>query len=226
MKRFLGLMAAVLLFSSIGEAKAGFVNGGFETGSFIPGWTTAGNSAVTGTILSTSPTEGFFQAFMSSGGGSVSAATLNAFFGTTLPATNGPATEGSGIKQTVALSTGEVVKFDWKYNSFEDPGYDYSFVTINGAFTQLAGGGTLVTPYNTFTFVAPTAGNYTFGVGVVDTRDTIVDSRLLVDNFRSSGDTASAVPEPATMTMLGIGVAGMFGYGIRRRRANTEATPA
>ena len=41
-----------------------------------------------------------------------------------------------------------------------------------------------------------------------------------------TANAVSAVPEPATMTMLGIGVAGMFGFGLRRRRANTEATPA
>jgi hypothetical protein len=46
----------------------------------------------------------------------------------------------------------------------------------------------------------------------------------LLDNITLEQSTVSATPEPASMTLLGIGGAfGLLGYRLRRRKA--EATP-
>ena len=41
--------------------------------------------------------------------------------------------------------------------------------------------------------------------------------------FQSFVDTTSAVPEPATVTLLGFGVVGLAGYGLRRRKQPVPA---
>lgn len=41
---------------------------------------------------------------------------------------------------------------------------------------------------------------------------------LMIDNFAFSSSPPSVVPEPSTLTLLGIGAVGLVGYRWRRRR--------
>src|SRR5438874_328162 len=141
-----------LLLGGAGRGAAGFVNSGFETGNFS-GWQTAGDTSVQVTIFGIAPDAGLKQALVTNlpdGGGTFSysgtlsvsvSGTLNAFLGATLPGNSqGTAFEGSAIKQTVTLNAGDVLSFRYNYLTDENTnsGYDYGFVTINGAVTILA----------------------------------------------------------------------------------------
>jgi len=64
-------------------------------------------------------------------------------------------------------------------------------------------------PYQTVN-IPLTAGTHTLGFGSYDTSDTSVTTGLLIDNI-----TTGAVPEPATATLAGLGIAGLM---ITRRR--------
>lgn len=173
----------------------------------------------------------------------VSAAALATFLGVTeaqIEAALGiDATEGSGIRQTVTVNAGDVLTFQFNFITNEaTPGVnDTAFVTIvpsvgspvveladtNSAGFVLAPGTlpaeppfsspTEMTGFRTFSFTFTTGGVFTIGVGVVDAGDTLVTSALVVDNFQ----IVAAVPEPASLTLLGLGAAGVVGY--RRRKA-------
>src|SRR5436190_5019955 len=101
MKRSFLCAATVVWLATVRVAGAQPTNPGFETGSFA-GWLVAGTTAasVIGAVDG-GPTEGAFQAELTSGVGSVSDTALASFFG--LPASaldtlaGGNATEGSAI---------------------------------------------------------------------------------------------------------------------------------
>ena len=78
-------------------------NGGFETGAFSP-WAVTGNREVRTASYGVSPTEGTYQALLTSGLGSTARADLEAFLGlnpNSLNALgNGTVIEGSAVRQT------------------------------------------------------------------------------------------------------------------------------
>jgi hypothetical protein len=234
-----GLALAVLFLGS-GTAKADIVNGGFETGDFT-GWSTLGNNSVVGALGNINPPQGSFQALVDNNAPSVSAASLAAFLGitsaqlqATIPSGNTPF-DGSGIKQTVSVNAGDKLTFQWNFLTDEAIGdstfNDTGFVTIvpsanpaqtlastlsSGFISGDSSGFGMQTGFNTFSFTFPTSGTFTIGVGAVNVSDANVPSALLVDNFAIT--TTTVVPEPASITVLGAGLLGMLGYGLRRRK--------
>ena len=108
---------------------------------------------------------------------------------------------------------------DWFYNS---PVAVSSSPTGSGDARATAGGG----------LAGPDAQNYPaiyqLDIGSIPSSSALTSIDL---SFNSGGtNTAvfgvsgvSAVPEPATVTMLGIAVAGLAGYGVRRRKQAASA---
>ena len=54
-----------------------------------------------------------------------------------------------------------------------------------------------------FSWLATASGTLTYGVGVMDLNDTVVDSFITVSNI-----THASVPEPTSIALLGLGLAG------------------
>jgi len=134
------------------------INGGFETGNFS-GWTTLGDTSIETSAYGSGPTEGTFQALLSTGEATVSdsvqgfarpdstvltggtivpASALETFLGLAPGSLdnlgNGDATEGSAIKQTFTANAGDVLTFDWNFLTNEGTPSsfnDFSFVSLS-----------------------------------------------------------------------------------------------
>lgn len=142
---------------------------------------------------------------------------------------------GSALTVTLTLAVGDTVSFDWNFLTSEPNSggnADSGFVAIRlgttgnpATFSPLGSVAAATTPtpgavphfdamtgFSTFAFVAPTAGSYTFGIGVADAGAEAIQSGLLLDNFR-----VTPIPEPATLALVAGGI-GLLGL-LRRRRA-------
>jgi hypothetical protein len=247
MKLAMTLGALVIGAAAIQSAGAAtIVNGGFEAFPDFTGFQTIGNTSVQGADFKT-PTEGAVQAFLLNGtaadpgatGATTNIPALDAFFNLSpgsLEASN--IKSGSGVKQTFTGTAGETISFNYDFATNEGPRADFAFYTLT-----LPGSGTNATPlanpgtpslmptnpldglnsyllretgYKSLSFTLPTTGVYTLGFGVVNAIDTTVSSGLLVDNITSSA--GSAVPLPAGMYFLPLGLAVAALYSAKMRR--------
>lgn len=234
---FMGLAAA-------GGAFADVVNGGFETGDFT-GWETFGDTAVVTAAVGSGPTEGQYQAGMITGD-SLNVLDLYDFAGLNLGELfslgNGVTLEGSAIRQTFYAEAGQTLSFDYNFltNAPTPDGLlgtdnDFAFVVLGG-LTELADAYDatnvsatmldLETGFQTYSQLVAATGWYTLVIGVGDVFPNdfpfsdFTESGLLVDNVRlpgGGGGQSEVVPEPATMTLLGMGIAGFALKRARRR---------
>ena len=232
-RRLLSLAAISTLF--VATAGAQISNGGFESGSFAP-WTTTGLTAVTGTFSAQAPNEGSFQAALTTNAsGTVNQASLESFLGLnsgTLNSLNGAGTTnrgGSAIAQTFTVANGAIIQFAWNFlpngSNSSSSQNDSAFFTLHlssassSSFTLLDQSSNhpgSASGYSIFTTGPLAAGTYILGFGVYDVAGTggpanVQDPALLIDRV-------SVVPEPATWSLIVIGL-GVAAVAIRRRIA-------
>jgi hypothetical protein len=144
--------------------------------------------------------------------------------------------EGSAIVQTFTTGGGQNLAFDASFVTEEGPNgslsiNDFAFVVLSGAtdvifdtFSPMEVGLNLSIPvinlntpleasYQTFVYNVSAPGTYSIAFGVVDVKDTFVNTVLLVDNLRF-------VPEPPidppTATLLGFGLIAVISAARRR----------
>jgi hypothetical protein len=191
-------------------------NSGFE--DEFSGWETVGLTSIETSDFGSDPTEGTNQALISNDFDAVTDAELETFLnldpGTLDGLGSGDATEGSAIAQTVTVSAGDQLSFDWNYLTNEGSGStfsDFAFISIESEDSQViadtfslldlseTGVFSQETGYSSFEYTFENSGTYTIGVGIVDVGDTGVSSGLLVDNFSFSG--GSVIPGTYTIQL-------------------------
>jgi hypothetical protein len=228
MKRLITICIITLTLAALSNiASANITNGGFETGDFT-GWSTIGVTSIETAAYGAGPTEGSYQALITTYDGSVSDYTIEMFLGLAAGTLDGlidaNATVGSAIKQTITASAGDMLTFDWNFLTDEveagDDVPDFAFVSIVSNFSEIladAVSSTFVpsdtpffdeTGFSTFQYTFQTSGTFTLGCGVMNEDDEAVDSGLLLDNV-------TIIPEPATICLLGLGALSL----LRRKRS-------
>ncbi|NEP59470.1 MAG: S8 family serine peptidase [Symploca sp. SIO2G7] len=184
-----------------GNQQIPIVNAGFETGDFT-NWNIIGDISIETAAIGSNPTEGTYQALVTTGNNTVSDAELEAFLGLNsgdLDALgNGDAIAGSAMQLTpITVAAGDQLSFDWNFLTNENISIgnnDFGFVSITSEdlgeladitneFSSFAGSFGLETGSGTFTHEFTTAGTFMVGIGVVDMVNDGVDSALLVDNL-------------------------------------------
>jgi hypothetical protein len=217
------------------DARAGIVNGSFETGDFT-GWDGSGSFVVQTAAFGATPTSGTYHALLSTGANS--AASIEAFLGLTSGTLNaisgGTATIGSAIRQSITGQAGDVLSFDWNFltNEFlEEALYnDFAFWSlVNQQSGELLADTFFVpfvlssttftseTGYQATTFTLTQSGTFTLGFGVMDVQDQAIRSGLLIDNVQLTS-SASPIPEPSSLVVFGLAALGLVYF--RRRKEN------
>lgn len=192
---FVAGLAAALQFASPSQAAT---NIGFEDGS-TTGWILNGNGGATTSV-------GGFTAAFGNWFGYVETAGQN---------------DNQTLTQIFALSAGQTLKGKVGFSTTDYLPYnDRGFLRINGQniFTaSVASVGDFgSTGWQSWSFIAPTAGNYTLRLGVRNVTDDVGASYAVLDT--------AIVPEPGTWVMMIAGFA-MVGLGARgRRRGVTSVT--
>jgi hypothetical protein len=216
MKKLVTTCVIMLTLAVLSNIASALTNGGFESG--MTGWSTIGVASIETAAYGAGPTEGSYQALVTSGDGSVSDSTIETFLGLAAGTLDsliaGDANEGSAIRQTITAGAGDILTFNWNFLTDEveegDDVPDFAFVSIVSNFSEIladAVSSTFVpsntpfydeTGFSTFQYTFQTSGTFTLGFGVMDEDDEVVDSGLLLDNV-------TIIPEPATICLLGLG---------------------
>lgn len=222
-----GLISLPTAFISA-PAYAGLRNGSFETGDFT-GWSTSGNTSIQTASFGSQPTQGNFQALVSTTADGLTATPgeLEDFLGLepfSLDDINGPIFSGSALQQEFSAVAGQTLSFSWNFltnEASQSPNFNgFAFVKINSTqrladtFSTLIPSSTSFvseTGYRSFSYTIPTTGNYSLGIGVATVGDAFGGFGILVDN-------AALVPESGSVVgLVAIGAASL-GYTLRRRK--------
>jgi hypothetical protein len=246
-KKIYYLLGALIFLSTVNANAWAFalLNGNFETGTFFD-WDNVGEVSIETADFGSNPTNGNYQALLSTGFNAASSEEVWAF-SEILPRTSQSYTSfnvGSSIKnQFLTLSSATLtIDWNWLLNSYSDANsentarfrlgvvnYDFKGNVTSSSILH-SGWGLTVNPsgsgtpsetayewetgYHTWeTSLAP--GWHTFEAAILN----MADSReygLLIDNARLATDHCSPVPEPATITMLGLGLLGMAGVSRKK----------
>ncbi|MCE5264166.1 MAG: retention module-containing protein [Deltaproteobacteria bacterium] len=100
---------------------------------------------------------------------------------------------GSGINTTLTVNAGDVITFNWSFDTDDAVlyGNDFGFVVVNGGVAKLADisqvGDDNATGWGTVTFTAVETGPLQIGFGVMNTGDAAGDSHLLIDKLTVNG---------------------------------------
>jgi hypothetical protein len=192
--RVLCLVSAVGLAASAAPSSANsIVNGSFETGT-LASWTQFGNTGFAGV-------QGNF------GGVNPTDGAFQAFFG--------PVGSTGGIAQTIATTIGQSYVFSFDLHNFG--GTPSSVAASFGGTTVLSLANPGAFNYTSFLFPVVATGAST-AVTFTFRQDP---SFFLLDNV-SVEAVGAAVPEPASMLLLGSGLAGIAAR-FRRNRRKTNA---
>ncbi|MFH1245595.1 MAG: PEP-CTERM sorting domain-containing protein [Candidatus Omnitrophota bacterium] len=203
--RKLLVLCAALLMAAVSRNSYALINSGFETGD-LSGWTSSGVASVVtshtgdqGTLYG--PQDGSYFALLKTGSGQGVYTTLSQSFSIL---------QNWGIDGWAAFDAGDYLPYN-----------DNAWVKILGA-----NGAELSTPWSAsvstvgdygdgawtyWNWIAPADGTYTVKYGVANVGDNILNSYAMFDS-----KAAGIVPEPATMSLLGFSLLGLF--GIRRKR--------
>jgi hypothetical protein len=187
-----------------GVGSGSLSNGGFETGDFTD-WSTIGGFVNIQGVYGSAPSEGAKQALLTTFNGATAAESFLGLNPGTLTTLGGvTATRVGAVKRTIFATAGSSLTFDYDFLTVETPFFtrrDSLFVSIAPASGEIIRntippyfeglntntGFALHSTYQTFSYVFPTTGTYTVGIGVMDGIDTAQISGMLLDNVRLLG---------------------------------------